>query len=110
MLGGVRGFNDRAAPLLPNGDPVFKQPAGGAAYILPFNLQFDKTAASCMNAPCMGFTCDLARLNGGWNDQWCSSGIPDFALSYFNRTDLPWYYTLADAFSATTTSRCARCI
>lgn len=97
-LAGVRGFNDRAAPSLPNGSNIFQQPAADT-YILPFHLEFNKTAASCMPAPDMGYWVDIAMFNGGLMDSWNTARNPGFGMSYFTREDLPWYYALADEFT-----------
>ena len=32
-------------------------------------------------------------------DAWNTARLPGFGMSYFNRTDLPYYYALADAFT-----------
>jgi len=50
MLQGVRGFNDPAAPLLPNGDPVWKQPLS----VQPATARF-----------CGCSACDLVWLQKG---------------------------------------------
>jgi hypothetical protein len=50
MLQGVRGFNDPAAPLLPNGDPVWKQPLN----VQPATARF-----------CGCSACDLVWLQKG---------------------------------------------
>lgn len=99
VLNGVRGFNDRAHPRLPNGDPIFYQPAGDQSYILPFPLLFDKTSTQCMPAPEMAYESDINIFNGGLMDGWNTARDPGFGMSYFNRTDLPFYYALADAFT-----------
>jgi phospholipase C len=51
-LRGVRGFNDRMAITLPNGNPVWKQPYPGnpAGYILPFRIDSTTTSAMCVDA------------------------------------------------------------
>lgn len=101
QLNGIRGFNDRAHPPLPNGQPIFYQPVEGAdqSYILPFYLQFDKTSTQCMPAPMMAYESDIQIFNEGRMDSWNTARFPGFGMSYFNRTDLPYYYALADAFT-----------
>lgn len=71
----------------------------GSAYILPFNLQFDKTAATCMPAPEMAYASDINIFNGGLMDAWNTARAPGFGMSYFDRHDLPYYYWLADHFT-----------
>lgn len=100
----VRGFNDRAAPALKDGSPPFKQPFNGHLHpidkhLLPFHLSFNKSAASCMPAPEMAYPSDVGIINGGWLDAWNTAREPGFGMSYFDRTDLPFYYAMADSWS-----------
>ena len=60
---------------------------------------FKDTSATCMSAPAMGYKPDIPMWNRGLMDQWNTARDPGFGMSYFNRTDLPFYYTLADAFT-----------
>jgi len=106
-LRGVRGFNDRAAPLLPSGRSPFYQPVKKLEdneqeqddYMLPYPLLFNKTSASCMPAPRMAYPSDIGIMNNGNMDGWNTARSPGFGMSYFNRSDLPYYYALADAFT-----------
>lgn len=101
-MSGVRGFNDRAAPLLPSGRSPFYQPVTSSfdddSYMLPFYLSFDKTSATCMGAPTMSYNCDIHIINNGKMDGWDTARSPGWGMSYFNRTDLPFYYALADNY------------
>ena len=52
-----------------------------------------------MNAPCMGYGCDIAYWNYGRMDRWnTATGTAGFGSSFFNRSDLPYYYALSDGF------------
>jgi hypothetical protein len=54
LLRGVRGFNDRAAQLLPSKMPVWYQqtnPLNASSYILPFHVDTLTTSATCMPGP-----------------------------------------------------------
>jgi phospholipase C len=97
-LRGVRGFDDPRPIPLPGGKPVWYQPnrIGGTKYTLPFHLDTDTTAAQC-----------LADIDHNWKgshalwknyDAWVQVKGP-FAMGYFTRADLPFYYALADAFT-----------
>lgn len=100
-LRGVRGFEDRAAPNLPSGLPPFYQPIDAAnlsSYQLPYPLVFEKTSATCMPAPMMSYPSDIGIWNKGLVDSWNTARAPGYGMSYFNRTELPYYYALADAF------------
>jgi len=69
------------------------------SYMLPFPLQFSRTSASCMAAPLMTYPSDIHIWNEGRVDKWNVARPAGFGMSYFNRTDLPFYYALADAFT-----------
>eukprot|EP01084_Bolivina_argentea_P043781 80629_1 len=98
---GVRGFNDRSAPLLPNGRSPFHQPTNpknDSQYMLPFYLNFSNTSATCMGAPAMAYSSDIHIWNNGKMDAWNTARSPGFGMSFFNRSDLPFYYRLADYY------------
>ncbi|MFC0402127.1 phosphocholine-specific phospholipase C [Paraburkholderia rhizosphaerae] len=97
-LRGVRGFNDRTAIRLPNGDPVWKQPTG-RSYILPFHISTSTTSATCAKAPSMSYLTDIAMWNKGRCNAWNTARLPGLGMSYFSRDDLRFYYALADAFT-----------
>jgi hypothetical protein len=69
------------------------------AYMLPFPLDFKTTAATCMPAPEMDYRCDIAMWNSGHCDAWNTARAPGFGMSHFNRSELPFYFALADAFT-----------
>ncbi|SAK75001.1 non-hemolytic phospholipase C [Caballeronia hypogeia] len=97
-LRGVRGFNDRMAITLPNGDPIWRQPTE-TGYILPFHVDTTTTRATCMKAPTMSYPVDLAMWNKGLCNGWNIKRAPGLGMSYFTRGDLRFYYALADAFT-----------
>ena len=97
-LRGVRGFNDRMAIRLPNGDPVWKQPTS-TSYILPFHTSTATTSATCAKAPSMSYLTDIAMWNKGLCNAWNTARQPGLGMSYFSRDDLRFYYALADAFT-----------
>ena len=96
-LQGVRGYGDPRAVRLPSGNPVWYQP-NGASYVLPFHP----------TAPDLGLvfledlahdwqTTHLAWNQGNW-DQW----VPNkgtTTMAHMNRSDIPFHYALADAFT-----------
>lgn len=69
------------------------------SYMLPFHLAFNETSATCMPAPEMDYPCDLKMWNNGRMDAWNTGRDPGFGMSYFERSDLPYYFALADAFT-----------
>lgn len=98
-LRGVRGFNDRMTITLPNGDPVWKQPTSNGGYILPFHVDTSTTSATCEEAATMDYPTDIAMWNNGLYNAWNTARSPVLGMSYYTRADLPFYYSLADAFT-----------
>lgn len=47
----------------------------------------------------MGYDWDIGIWNGGLMDAWNTARDAGFGMAYFNRTDLPFYYALAEAFT-----------
>ena len=102
---GVRGFNDPVPPPLPTttltANNVWYQPYTGSSkgYMLPFHLNTATTSATCINASAMGFTTDTAINNAGKFNAWNTARSAGLGMGYFTRSDLPFYYALADAFT-----------
>jgi phospholipase C len=97
---GVRGFGDPRAVKLPSGKSVWHQPDANNpdGYVLPFHP----------GAPSLGlqFLEDLAHdwptthdaWNGGVYDRW----VPNkgtTTMAHLTRSDIPYHYALADAFT-----------
>jgi phospholipase C len=109
-LRGVRGFGDPRAVRLPSGDPVWKQPSGkknGEAYVLPFHPAAAKSSDASSGAGLgLTFLEDLAHdwttTHAAWNegryDHWVPSKGP-VTMAHLTRSDIPFHYALADAFT-----------
>ncbi|MEU7337434.1 MULTISPECIES: phosphocholine-specific phospholipase C [unclassified Streptomyces] len=99
-LSGVRGFGDRQATVLSNGDPVFRQPAGGReeGHLLPFRM--DTTKYNAQNAAGLPHDWDSGHsaVNNGAMDKWVAAK-GERTMGYFTRADIPYQYALADAFT-----------
>ncbi len=107
-LRGVRGYGDPRAIKLPSGKSVWHQPdaSNPDGYVLPFHP----------GAPNLGlqFLQDLAHdwitthqaWNGGKYDQW----IPNkgtTSMAHLTRSDIPFQYALADAFTVCDAYHCS---
>ena len=46
---------------------------------------FNKTSATCMNAPSMGYDVDIDVWNNGLMDGWMTRRNPGYGMAYFNR-------------------------
>ncbi len=106
-LQGVRGFNDPRAMTLPNGNKVWLQTNAGGQTYLPFRLNIRDTKATWMSALPHSWENQVGALNGGKNDKWLDfkqSGNKDYkhlplTMGFYDRRDIPFYYSLADAFT-----------
>lgn len=106
-LRGVRGFNDPRAITLPDQNPVWLQTNNKGETFAPFRLNIKDTNATWMGSLPHGWTDQVDARNNGRYDQWLqakASGHKDYknmplTLGYYNREDLPFYYSLADAFT-----------
>jgi phospholipase C len=114
-LQGVRGFNDPRAIVKPDNNLVWLQKnADGETYI-PFRLNLKETKATWLGSLPHSWPDQVDARNGGRYDQWLiakASGYEGFekaplALGYYNRGDIPFYYSLADAFTVCDQNFCS---
>ncbi len=105
-MSGVRGFSDPNAFKLPNGRTVFHQPAKNAVgYQLPFHLDTLSEAGGCAFDLDHGWDTQHASWNKGAMDGFVNSrkatdgDYAPYAMGYYKRADIPFYYELADAFT-----------
>lgn len=91
-LHGVHGFSDRNALMFQNGSNVFYQPSG-ASYELPFH-----TTIQCISDLSHGWSDQHQALDAGKCDQWVAAKTAE-TMAFLNRSDLPYYYGLADAYT-----------
>jgi phospholipase C len=102
---GVRGYGDPRTISLPDGNPVWYQPHGDS-YLLPFHP----------GAPNLGLQFiedlphDWTSTHGAWNkgkyDQW----VPNkgtTSMAHLVRSDIPFHYALADAFTICDAYHCS---
>ena len=114
-LSGVRGFSDPTVPLHANGTPVFDQygfqPGSGpsaSGYLQPFNLLNNPPSENGED------TNDIAHDWVTQHDSWNGGKLDSFVtahlaadgnangpvtMGYFTRSELAFYYALADAFT-----------
>jgi phospholipase C len=104
-LRGVRGFGDPRPIKLPSGRSVWEQPTkDGRGVVGPFRLNAEATAAE-----------NLFSLDHSWkgshakwkrHDAWIAAKSP-LTMGYFTRSDVPYYYALADAFTVCDANYCS---
>lgn len=100
---GVRGFADKSAAFQqPDPQNTSSAPAG---ILLPFHLDMATTNAACTHDISHDWVPQHQSWDGGAMDGFVTSRLAinanDAVLSmgYYNRADLPYYYSLADAFT-----------
>jgi phospholipase C len=100
---GVHGFSDQSTAFeQPYPANVTNSPIGE---LLPFHLDTSTTNAACTH----DITHDWVSQHGSWNngamDGFVRSRLPInsndavLTMGYYNRSDLPYYYAVADAFT-----------
>jgi phospholipase C len=100
-LRGVRGFSDKQVLKYQSGRTVFEQPdkkRTDLGYLLPFHM--DSTTVDAQNAGDLdhSWTGDHSARNSGLWDNWIAAKTEQ-TMGYFTRSDLPFNYALADAFT-----------
>ncbi|CAB3749881.1 phosphocholine-specific phospholipase C [Paraburkholderia humisilvae] len=97
---GVRGYNDRFPIPLPGGNPVWFQPSkeDPTKPVLPFHLDTLTTSAQCLGDLDHNWYPTHAAINNGVYNQWPANKT-DMTMGYHLRTDIPFHYALADAFT-----------
>jgi phospholipase C len=106
-LQGVRGFNDPRAIRLPNKNLVWLQTNKEGETYAPFRLDIHNTKATWMSSLPHSWANQVDARNEGRYDKWLDSkhsGNKDYeamplTMGFHTREDLPFYYSLADAFT-----------
>ena len=104
-LKGVRGFGDPRAVNLPSGESVFHQPNGGSS-VLPFHPGAPNLGLQFIEDLAHDWTTTHAAWNEGKHDQW----VPQkgtTTMAHLNRSDIPFHYALADAFTVCDAYHCS---
>ena len=114
-LQGVRGFNDPRAMVLPNGNAAWLQTDKNGDTYAPFRLDIKNTKATWMSSLPHSWTNQVDARNKGHYNRWLhvkQSGDDDYkemplTMGYYNREDIPFYYSLADAFTVCDQNFCS---
>ncbi|MGG7665357.1 phosphocholine-specific phospholipase C [Dyadobacter sp. BHUBP1] len=107
MLQGVRGFNDPRAIDLANKNKVWFQTNKAGETYGPFRLNVKDTKVAWMGSIPHGWTDQTDAMNNGKYDRWLDVKAPrnkqyahiPLTMGYCDRSDFPFYYSLADAFT-----------
>jgi phospholipase C len=107
-LKGVRGFSDPGAIRLASGRSVFEQPdpSNPDGYLLPYHLNSTTSAAQAIPSLSHAWQVQHASWNEGNMDGWLRAHIASdsdasgpYTMGYYNSTDIPFQYALANAFT-----------
>lgn len=113
-LRGVRGFADRATILLPGGYSVWQQPdtapgqpAGGTQYPWPLSAgtfsgaqpPSPETGAQNYGGTSHSWETQHGAWYGGLMNAWQYAKGGPTTLGFLSRTDIPFHYALADAYT-----------
>jgi phospholipase C len=104
-LRGVRGFGDRHPIMLPSGRSVWNQPYDGGE-LTPFRPDVPTMGRTFLPDPPHGWNDTHAAWNGGRHDQFVPNKGLD-TMTYHTRSDLPYQYALADAFTICDAYHCS---
>ncbi len=106
---GARGFDDHKGSDLGAFAPAWSTgPATANGRLLPFHLDTQTTNASCTYDLSHEWSAQHASWNGGKMDRFVATHVSDqfdgpehgqLTMGYYTRDDLPFYYSLADAFT-----------
>ncbi|HEY1685381.1 MAG TPA: phospholipase C, phosphocholine-specific [Tepidisphaeraceae bacterium] len=107
LLKGVRGYNDPRAITLGNGNPVWVQTNPAGESYAPFRLNLKDSKATWMGFLPHSWPSQVDARNHGKYDMWLEakkSGHAEYAhmpltMGHYSREDIPFYYSLADAFT-----------
>lgn len=107
-LYGVRGFGDRTVEMLPTGRPRWYQTdaSNPDGYLLPYRLNTKITAAEAIPSMSHAWSIQHAAWNFGQMDNWLQAHLAadgpstgPYTMGYFERSDIPFQFALADAFT-----------
>jgi len=109
-LQGVRGFGDRTAITLPNGNSVFNQP-NGSSNQYPWQLSQDsflgEDRGQCNGSLDHSWATQHQAFDGGKMDAWVAAKGSVRTLGYLNRSDIGYHYDLADAYTICDAYHCS---
>jgi phospholipase C len=97
VMRGVRGFGDPHPVTLPSGRPAWYQ-ADGTTVVPPFRPDVGNLALTFIEDLDHSWDGTHEMFNGGNWDQWLPAKTTT-CMAHMERSDLPFHYALADAFT-----------
>ncbi|HEY1510666.1 MAG TPA: phospholipase C, phosphocholine-specific [Solirubrobacteraceae bacterium] len=105
VMRGVRGYGDPHPVMLPNGKPVWHQ-AEGSTVVPPFRPDVGNLALTFIEDLDHSWDGTHQMFNGGNWDQWLPAKTTT-CMAHMKRSDLPFHYALADAFTVCDANFCS---
>ena len=105
VLRGVRGFGDPHPVTLPSGKSVWYQ-TEGSTVVPPFRPDVGNLALTFIEDLDHGWDGTHQMFNGGNWDQWLPATTTT-CMAHMERSDLPFHYALADAFTVCDANHCS---
>ena len=103
---GVRGFADPHPMRRPDGRTVWHQPQASGPDLLPFRPDVPDLGRTFLPDPPHGWNDGHAAWNGGRYDRWVpNKGVT--TMTYHTRSDLPYQFALAEAFTVCDNYHCS---
>src|SRR5699024_8297848 len=114
-LRGVRGYNDPRFITQPNGNAVWLQTGSKGETYAPFRFDIRDTKATWMGSIPHNRASQVDANNNGRYDNWLEakrSGHKSYrnmplTMGHYNREDLPFNYSFADAFTICDNNFCS---
>jgi phospholipase C len=103
---GVRGFGDPHAVELPNGRSVWRQPKGKKE-VLPFRPDLEDLGLAFLQDLDHGWETGHEAFAGGDYDRWVPAKGSGTTMAHLRRSDVPFHYALADAFTVCDAYHCS---
>ena len=105
VMRGVRGFGDPHPAVLPTGRPVWYQ-SDGTTVVPPFRPDIGNLALTFFADLDHGWDGTHQMFDSGKWDQWLAAKTPS-CMAHMRRSDLPFHYALADAFTVCDAYHCS---
>ncbi|MBN8887096.1 MAG: phospholipase C, phosphocholine-specific [Rudaea sp.] len=104
-LRGVRGYGDPRAVFQRDGRAIWRQ-SNGASEVLPYRPDVPDLGATFLDGTPHDWNTAHQAWNGGQNDNWVPAKGTT-TMAHMVRSDLPFHYALADAFTICDAYHCS---
>ncbi len=103
---GVRGYGEPHPAELSTGAPVWRQPHGKKE-VLPFRPDLDDVGLAFIQDLDHEWESGHEAFNGGRYDRWIAAKGGATTMAHLQRSDVPFHYALADAFTVCDAYHCS---